>query len=204
MQRFPALVLHRGTTGVNLPRQVRVDRMLFFRTRRARRLMFIGTLIVLLASLTVAGLFALSLSAVRPAHLGVRNGRLASCPDSPNCVSTQASDQPHWIKPLTLQGDPDGAMERLVAILQSMPSAHIVTRDDHYLHAEFRSRFFRFVDDVEFLIEPETGMVHFRSAARVGYSDLGVNRKRMEEIRRRFRQGSRHGQHDRPVMPRSQ
>ena len=79
-------------------------------------------------------------------------------------------------------------MERLKVVIGAMPRSKIVTADERYIHAEFSSGLFRFVDDVEFLIDPDTKTIHFRSASRVGRSDLGVNRKRMEEIRQRFDQ----------------
>lgn len=129
------------------------------------------------------GLFLLSLTASRPSNLGVRDGRLAACPDSPNCVSTQAEDRENWIAPLTYQGDADKVIETLEEIIRQQPRTRIIERSRHYLHTEFRSAFFRFVDDVEFYVEAESGRVHFRSASRVGRSDMGVNRRRMESIR---------------------
>lgn len=75
-------------------------------------------------------------------------------------------------------------MERLKSIVAGMPRAKVVSSTDRYLHAEFTSALFRFVDDVEFLIDPDAKQIHFRSASRVGYSDLGANRRRMEAIER--------------------
>lgn len=77
-------------------------------------------------------------------------------------------------------------MGKLITVVKSMKRSKIVTVSDHYLHVEFSSLIFRFVDDVEFALDDTTGTVHFRSAARLGYSDFGVNRKRMEEIRSRY------------------
>lgn len=158
-------------------------------TRRlvfSRRIMLIPALCLLLIALLVGGLFALSLSARRPPSLGVRNGRLSGCPETPNCVSTQASGQTHWIAPVTFEGSPEDAMDQIVEILKTMPNTRIVTENERYVHAECRSSFFQFVDDVEFLVEPESARIHFRSASRVGYHDMGVNRKRMEAFRKRF------------------
>lgn len=120
----------------------------------------------------------------RPAALGLREGRLNPCPASPNCVSSQATDDLHRIAPLAYEGAPAAAKEALKRAIAAMPRAVIVTETDTYLHAEFTSRLFRFVDDVELAIEP--GAVQVRSASRVGYGDMGVNRKRVEELRRRF------------------
>lgn len=88
--------------------------------------------------------------------------------------------------PWPFQGSPQEAMDRLKGIVGAMPRARIVEAADNYLHAEFTSALFRFVDDVEFLIDPAAHVIHFRSASRVGYSDLGANRRRMEELRRRW------------------
>ncbi len=125
-------------------------------------------------------------SGTRPGHLGVKDGMLSPCPGSPNCVSTQSADARHWIEPLRYSGAKDDAVKKLAAVISSMKRSKIVTSSDSYMHAEFTSALFRFVDDVEFFFDDNAKTVHFRSASRLGYSDLGVNRKRMEEIRRRF------------------
>lgn len=134
----------------------------------------------------IVGLFIVSLTAARPANLGVRDGRLAETPDSPNCVSTQTDNRSHWMAPLTFTGPADEAREILRQIVLAMPRTTMVEETEDYLYVEFRSPVFRFVDDVEFLIQPDTQRIHFRSASRVGHSDLGVNRARMESIRERF------------------
>jgi len=133
-------------------------------------------------------LVLLGFTGPRPQNLGVRNGALAACPDSPNCVSTQAKDARHTIEPLRYDTSREQALQRLTAIMRSWPRTRIVTTTADYLHVEFTSALFRFVDDVEFFFDDAAKTIHFRSASRLGYSDLGVNRKRMEEIRRRFQQ----------------
>jgi uncharacterized protein (DUF1499 family) len=90
------------------------------------------------------------------------------------------------MEPIPFAGSPDEMMQRIKAVIAEMTQTKIVTTERNYLHAEFRSALFRFVDDVEFLIDPESQLVHFRSASRAGHSDLGVNRRRMEEIRETF------------------
>jgi uncharacterized protein (DUF1499 family) len=125
-------------------------------------------------------------SGTRPATLGVREGRLLPCPDSPNCVSTQALDERHRMEPIAFGTTLEEAKQRLIRVISSMPRARIVTDSGEYVHAEFTSRIFRFVDDVEFYLDDAARLIQFRSASRVGYSDLGVNRKRMEEISQRF------------------
>ena len=152
------------------------------RKRSKRILISVAFVIVLI----VGALAMMSLFSRKPANLGVVNGRLAECPSSPNCVSTQAGDANHRMEPIPFTGSSDEAMQRITDLVSKMPRTKIVTVEDNYLHAEFRSAFFRFVDDVEFLIDPEEQTIHFRSASRVGYSDLGVNRRRMEQIRKAF------------------
>ena len=121
-----------------------------------------------------------------PGHdgLGVQAGKLKDCPATPNCVCSQSSAPARHIEPLRFTGPAASAWAKLQRLIEGMPRATIRARDEHYLHAEFTSRIFRFVDDVEFLLEE--GIIHVRSASRVGRWDLGANRARIEEIRRRF------------------
>lgn len=109
---------------------------------------------------------------------------LAPCPQSPNCVSTTAESADQGIAPLRYQKARADAKEALKAIVRSLPRTRLVEEDETYLHYEFTSLLLRFVDDVEFLFEDETKTIHFRSASRTGYRDFGVNRQRMEDIRR--------------------
>lgn len=108
---------------------------------------------------------------------------LAPCPSSPNCVSTQATDEGYAIEPFRYRKSKAEAKESLKEIVRTMPRTKLVEEDESYLHYEFTSLLLRFVDDVEFLFDDESKTIHFRSASRTGYGDLGVNRKRMEEIR---------------------
>ena len=121
----------------------------------------------------------------RPPNLGVHNGRLAGCPAKPNCVSSQATDESHAIAPFVYQTEKEAAFRRLKKVIGSFKRTTIVAETDNYLHVEFRSAIMGFIDDVEFYF-PEEKLIHVRSASRVGYSDLGVNRKRVEQIRERF------------------
>ena len=121
--------------------------------------------------------------------LGVNNGALLSCPKSPNCVNSQADDKEHFIEPLRYTGTREDARNRLVQIIKSEKRAKILIVQDNYVLAEFTSALFRFVDDVEFYFpekQADEAVVHVRSASRIGYSDLGVNRKRIEQIRSQF------------------
>ena len=112
---------------------------------------------------------------------------LKPCPSSPNCVSSLAEDASHRVPPLSWTGELTQAKARLRQAVLAAGDATFVVESDQYWHLEFRSRVFRFVDDVEFLFDREHRLIHVRSASRVGYSDLGVNRKRVETIRARFR-----------------
>lgn len=138
--------------------------------------------LLLIPLLVVVAFAVMSVTARRPDSLGVRDGRLAECPDLPNCVATQTARESQRMVTLTLTNSPAEAIERLKRIVLAMPRARIVSASVDYLHVEFASALFRFVDDVEFFVSPAEGVIHFRSASRVGHSDLGVNRQRMQAI----------------------
>ena len=121
-----------------------------------------------------------------PLKLGVQDGQLPVCPDSPNCVSSQAVDKRHAIAPLLFSGDGQAALEKIQKVLQGGPGVKIISQTPGYLHAEFTSTLLRFVDDVEFVVVPKDGLIHFRSCSRVGYWDLGANRRRMESLRKKL------------------
>lgn len=142
-----------------------------------RKTMWAAVLMVPL--LVIVAFVVMSVTSRWPKTLGVRNGRLASCPDSPNCVSTQADREYQRMASIPLRTD---AMQALKRIVSAMPRTQIVTADDNYLHVEFTSALFRFVDDVEFFLDHEQRVIHFRSASRAGHSDFDVNRKRMQSI----------------------
>ena len=108
---------------------------------------------------------------------------IAPCPSSPNCVSTQAQDEGHAIAPFRYRKSRAEAKEALKEVIRSLPRAKLVQEDESYLHYEFTSLLFRFVDDVEFVFDDEAKTVHFRSASRTGYGDFSVNRTRMEQVR---------------------
>jgi uncharacterized protein (DUF1499 family) len=120
-----------------------------------------------------------------PATLGLTEGRLAPCPASPNCVSSQASTDGQRVEALRYSGDSVQARNHLLAVLKEMERVQVERADANFIHAEFRSSLFGFVDDVEFYFDPP-GVIQMRSASRLGYSDLGVNRERVEMIRVRF------------------
>jgi uncharacterized protein (DUF1499 family) len=121
-----------------------------------------------------------------PANLGVRNSKLAPCPNSPNCVSTQSKDPRHQIDPIPYTTTPEEARIALLRIIRSMERSEIVIENPTYIRAEFRTKGIGYVDDVELYLDQEAGVIHFRSSARLPYWDWGFNRKRMEQIRAAF------------------
>ncbi len=132
------------------------------------------------------GLF--SFSGTPPTDLGVSDGQLKACPSTPNCVCSYApaDDAEHAIAPFSYTGSAKDAIAKLKAIIESMERSTINTVSDDYLYAEFSSKLMGFVDDVEFYAPAGESVIHTRTAARLGKSDLGVNRKRTEEIREKF------------------
>ena len=119
-----------------------------------------------------------------PGVVGPQGGELAPCPNKPNCVCSDAVDPRRQVTPLVLQGPAAEAWEALEAHLNSLPRVQLVTVSPCYLHAVFRSRVFGFSDDVEFHLRPQAGEIAVRSASRTGYFDFGVNRRRVEAVRR--------------------
>ena len=114
----------------------------------------------------------------RPDNLGVRDGRLAACKRSPNCVSSQAnpSDVEHYIAPI------HGTIREAREAVHALPGTTIIEERNDYLYAEFRTRVLRYVDDVEFYFDGT--VLQVRSCSRLGRRDFGVNRKRVEALRR--------------------
>jgi uncharacterized protein (DUF1499 family) len=124
----------------------------------------------------------------RPDNLGVKAGRLAPPKRTPNCVSSQAdiSDAEHYIAPIAFKGAAAQAAAAARRAVEGMPGASVIRQDGGYLYAEFRTPIMRFVDDVEFVHDERAGLIHVRSASRLGRRDFGVNRARVEAIRARI------------------
>lgn len=137
-------------------------------------ILFIGTLSVV------------ACSGSRAVPLGVMTEPFFSCPSTPNCVSSQATDPARHVEPLRYTGSLSNVRERLVAIIAAMGQSRIVTLEEEYIHATFTSRLLRFSDDVEFHFDDSAKFIHVRSASHVGHYDFGVNRRRVEQIRARF------------------
>lgn len=124
----------------------------------------------------------------RPTNLGIQSGQLAACPSSPNCVTSFSQDAEHKIEPLTYSSTPTVAMTSLKMAIASLDKTKIIDQTDNYLYVEFTSSLMGFVDDVEFLLDEGAKVIHVRSASRLGQSDLGVNRKRIETIKTKLNQ----------------
>jgi uncharacterized protein (DUF1499 family) len=137
--------------------------------------------------LFLVSLFLLTGCTGKTPELGVHNGLLMECPDSPNCVNSQAKDDEHAIQAIVFKGTSKEAESRILESLGELKGTKVVVVENNYIRAEFVSAVFRFTDDVEFYF-PESGeketTIHVRSASRVGRSDFGVNRKRIEQLRR--------------------
>lgn len=121
-----------------------------------------------------------------PPTIGEKNGMLSPCPNTPNCVSTQHGQGDGRMESLSFSGSEEAAREKLIKVIREMPRSTIKASRPGYIHAEFRSAALGFVDDVEFVFDSESSRIDYRAAARLGYSDLGVNRQRMEAIQTAF------------------
>ncbi|NOX42725.1 MAG: DUF1499 domain-containing protein [Gammaproteobacteria bacterium] len=116
----------------------------------------------------------------------MEQNQFSACPDKPNCVSSMSSDSVSRIEPFRYTGDSHSAKQLLIEIIKNLPRTKIVKQDGDYLHITFTSMIFRFVDDVTFLFVDNEKLIHVKSASRVGRSDFGVNRKRVEMLRKVF------------------
>ena len=105
------------------------------------------------------------------------------CPDSPNCVSSQSEDKARFIEPLHYAGSLADARQKLIEILENTKRVRMVKAETNYVHAEFRSSIFQFIDDVEFYFPPGQNVIHVKSASQSGYYDFGANRRRVEWLR---------------------
>ena len=135
------------------------------------------------AVLLLASMPLLSCAGRRPSNLGVSDSGLAPCPSSPNCVSSDARDGSHRVEPLQLAIAPAEAWRSVREAVSELSRSRIVKETPDYLHVECRSALFGFVDDLELQLRPTEEIVAIRSASRLGHSDLGVNRRRVEALR---------------------
>lgn len=111
---------------------------------------------------------------------------LSPCPSSPNCKSTQEKRKRKRMKPIEYSEDLDLAKEKLERLLNLNPRAKLIEKDGNYFHYEFKTKIGKFIDDVEFLFDDKTKQLHFRSASKKGWSDMGKNKRRMKKIRKEW------------------
>ncbi len=132
----------------------------------------------------------LSCMSTKPENLGITNNQLHPCPNKPNCVCSFSSPEnsQNAIPPYKFTGSTAATLLILKQVLSELPRTKIITESENYLHVECTSFLFRFVDDLEILLDDQQKLIHFRSASRVGYSDLGVNRQRVELIKEKLSQ----------------
>jgi len=142
-----------------------------------------ATLLILFV-LILMGIFSMGIYSHKAPEPGLIDGKLSPCPDKPNCVCSETdATNTHHIRALSSNGaDHHVAWGKLIATVKSL-GGDIQQRTDTYLHATFTSSLFHFVDDLEVRLDTETDSIHVRSASRVGHSDFGVNRQRVEQIR---------------------
>ncbi|MFN0197631.1 MAG: DUF1499 domain-containing protein [Planctomycetaceae bacterium] len=140
----------------------------------------VAGIVVAIVVLMILALWSRRAQAPRSAPL---SNRLPDCPATPNCVCSQATREAQFIRPFDFRGDADSSLQKMLDVLEDNPAAQVVTREKRYLHVEFRSPTFGFTDDVEFLIDDTARVIQVRSASRIGYSDRGANRRRIENLR---------------------
>ncbi len=182
------------TCGVKVVNKVVVNAMptLEMKSPAAfRRVLLICISLLLAAAVWIGVMLAFPgritlFAGIRPTNLGVHSDQLAPCPSTPNCVSSQSVDAEHSIEPFAYNSSPEKALTDLKTVIQSLDKTKVITETENYLYVEFTSAIMGFVDDVEFYLDQGTKVIHVRSASRLGESDLGVNRKRIETISAKF------------------
>jgi uncharacterized protein (DUF1499 family) len=155
-----------------------ITRIALIKTNRPTiRVLYIGL------AISLAALCLTACTGNSPVNLGASDSGMAPCPSSPNCVSSDAQDNDHHVAPLQLAVPAAEAWQAARDQVAEFPRTRIVSEAPGYLHAECRSALLGFIDDLELNLRPSEGLIAVRSAARLGYSDFGVNRKRVEALR---------------------
>ena len=145
--------------------------------------MYITNTITNICLLLITIMSLLSCSGQRPTNLGITNNKFLACPASPNCVSSDASDDPHKVLAIKFNVLANDAWQITKQTVVKLPRTQIVSETPDYLHAECTSTVFGFVDDLELHLRLSDGIIAIRSASRLGHSDFGVNRERVETLR---------------------
>ncbi len=134
-------------------------------------------------TLLLITMFLFACSGQRPLNLGVQDNKLPACPKSPNCISSDADNESQRILPFQIKGASSEMWHLIKKSLLMLPRTKIITESPDYIHAECSSAIFGFVDDLELHLRPSNAIIAIRSASRLGYSDFGVNRKRIKTLR---------------------
>lgn len=121
-----------------------------------------------------------------PNNLGVNNSELAPMPSSPNAVSTQTDDEDKKVEPFEFKGDLENSKKVIIDVLDKIDKVKIVKNEEDYIYSVFETKTMKYKDDVEFYFDKENKLIHFRSASRIGYSDMGLNKERYEKIRKMY------------------
>ena len=155
----------------------------------------LARLSLLLGIVAMASGFGLGLFSCRIPDLGVQSGQLTPCPERPNCVCSQDPKDSHRVEPIALAGelgeDLDAAWRKAKALVAAWPRSVLLEETPEYVRYQCASLVFRFKDDIELLLDRDQKLIHVRAGARVGYSDMGVNRKRVEKLREELSKASR-------------
>ena len=161
---------------------------------RGKGMKRIAAYIILLGVAIVIGLYLTARMSREGQAPGLVDGRLTPCPGEPNCVCSEyPDDREHFVEPLDISSQDDESLSaRMRAAIVELGGTVRSERAD-YIWATFTSSLFGFVDDLEVRIDRQAGKIHFRSSSRVGSSDLGVNRKRVEALKQRIRQNAAGG-----------
>ena len=151
-----------------------------------KKLMRYASIIIVILTLALTmSIYVMVKQSKKIANAGLVEGALQACPNRPSCVCSTGTPKQHAIDALLIPAATEAPIAALAAVIRAMPNTEIVSQEDGYLHATFTSKLFRFVDDVELLLDGEK--IQVRSVSRVGHSDLGANRKRVEAIRAAFK-----------------
>lgn len=135
---------------------------------------------------TVLALLSTACTGTRPTNIGVVEGHLTTCPESPNCVSSRNTDDQHKIEPFPVKGSPEASLDLIRSLVKDWERTEVVSDKGSYLHIEFTSKLMRFVDDVEFFASESGQEIEVRSASRIGRKDFDVNRERIEGLRQKY------------------
>lgn len=123
---------------------------------------------------------------ITPKDLGVKDGKLAKMPNSPNAVSSQTDIEDKKVEPLVFSGGLEDSKNKILSIIDSYKGTEIIKNEKNYIHVIFKTSGMKFRDDVEFYFDERNKLIHFRSASRVGYSDMGLNKERYNEIKNEY------------------